>query len=329
MLIRWATMADLPAWRTLAHGYDVFWGPNMRDLWYTGFEPYMKRKIAKTEALVAMDRRSRACLGIVAFSREHRRISFFAVDPAADHDPVAGRLLETALRQLDTCQEIEALLPQGNHPRLWTDREAFLRRGFQAARSDLVVDGRPMCKLRRQADTQTRGHSFHYRFVDYQRQSERAFCPPCNHLPMPDGLVDLAELPHSFATAEAEAQGRLFGKCHVTIKGHYTDFEDLPPAVMAGFMADVGRVGKALRQVTGAVKINYEMHANSSPHLHMHLFPRYLDDDFPSAPIDYRLTRPSPYEDEAEYLWFVGQMQKALFGAEDLPAEKQNSPDQG
>ena len=75
---------------------------------------------------------------------------------------------------------------------------------------------------------------------------------------------------------------------------------------------DVQRAGQALLQVTGAVKIIYEIHGNSMPHLHVHLFPRYLDDAFPSAPIDYRVTTPSPYENPFAFAWFVSQMQQAL-----------------
>lgn len=81
---------------------------------------------------------------------------------------------------------------------------------------------------------------------------------------------------------------------------------------MSGFMYDVQRTAEVLHKITGAVKINYEIHANSGPHTHCHLFPRYLDDDFPSAPIDYRITEPSPYESEEEFLWFFKEMQKLL-----------------
>ena len=81
---------------------------------------------------------------------------------------------------------------------------------------------------------------------------------------------------------------------------------------MAGFMGEVQRVGAALRKVTGAVKINYEMPANTGAHLHIHLFPRYLDDDHPSAPIDYRQNEPAPYEDYDEYLWFIERMREEL-----------------
>ena len=93
---------------------------------------------------------------------------------------------------------------------------------------------------------------------------------------------------------------------------HYFHFEDMPEADAALFMSEVQRVGRALRKVTGAVKINYEMHANSGTHLHIHLFPRYLDDDFPSTPIDYRVSEPAPYKSYEEYLWFVEQMRKEL-----------------
>ena len=129
---------------------------------------------------------------------------------------------------------------------------------------------------------------------------------------MPEGLVEIAELDHAWAVAERRAQGRLFGKCHVMSKLHNELFYDLPEAEMAGFMRDVQRVAGALHRVTGAVKINYEMHGNTGAHLHLHLFPRYLDDDFPSAPIDYRITEPSPYEDEAEFEWFVERMRAEM-----------------
>ena len=46
--------------------------------------------------------------------------------------------------------------------------------------------------------------------------------------------------------------------------------------------------------------------------VHIHLFPRYLDDDFPSAPIDYLVSEPAPYESYEEFLWFVEQMRKEL-----------------
>lgn len=42
------------------------------------------------------------------------------------------------------------------------------------------------------------------------------------------------------------------------------------------------------------------------------LAPRYIDDEFPSELIDYRVTEPAPYESYDEYLWFIEQMRKEL-----------------
>jgi diadenosine tetraphosphate (Ap4A) HIT family hydrolase len=81
---------------------------------------------------------------------------------------------------------------------------------------------------------------------------------------------------------------------------------------MADFMNDVQKVAKALHQVTGAVKINYEIHGNSMPHLHVHLFPRYMEDDFPGAPIQYNLVEPCPYGDDEEFQWFADKIRELL-----------------
>jgi len=157
-----------------------------------------------------------------------------------------------------------------------------------------------------------KGGSFHYRFPDYAKKAQKDCCPCCNHLPMPEGMEDIAILEHSWVTIEPKAQGRLFGKCVVGAKYHSTLFYDMPEVEMANYMREVQKVAKVLHEVTGAVKINYEIHCNSGPHLHCHLFPRYLDDDFPSAPIDYRITEPSPYENDEEYKWFINEMRKGL-----------------
>jgi len=157
-------------------------------------------------------------------------------------------------------------------------------------------------------------YSFHYRYDDYVSESEESNCPCCNNEPQPDGLKDITELEYSWVTAERKAQGRLFGKCHVLSKKHYVHLFEMPKDDLTGFMGDVQKAARALQEVTGAVKINYEIHGNTGAHLHCHLFPRYIDDDFPSAPIDYRVTEPSPYESEEEFQWFFNKMQEKLSG---------------
>jgi diadenosine tetraphosphate (Ap4A) HIT family hydrolase len=70
---------------------------------------------------------------------------------------------------------------------------------------------------------------------------------------------------------------------------HAVDLHDLPTATACAFMRDARRVSRAVACVTGAVKMNYEIHGNSIPHLHMHFFPRYRGDQFEGQPINPRL----------------------------------------
>jgi hypothetical protein len=164
----------------------------------------------------------------------------------------------------------------------------------------------------RPSASEKRGGSFHYNYPEFIKAAEQEFCPACNNEPMPDGQIDIVINDNVWVGGEYPGQGRLFGKLYVMPRKHFFHFEDMPEADAAQFMSEVRRVGNALRKVTGAAKINYEMHANSGAHLHIHLFPRYLDDDFPSAPIDYRITELAPYESYDEYLWFVERMREEL-----------------
>jgi diadenosine tetraphosphate (Ap4A) HIT family hydrolase len=77
-------------------------------------------------------------------------------------------------------------------------------------------------------------------------------------------------------------------------------------------MKDVQKVAKALKEISGAVKINIEQHGNTIPHLHFHIFPRYLDDLHAGKPIDYNITKPPVYESAAEYDFFVNEMRRKL-----------------
>jgi diadenosine tetraphosphate (Ap4A) HIT family hydrolase len=169
-------------------------------------------------------------------------------------------------------------------------------------------------RLTRVANNQLnpKGGSFHYNYPKFDLKSKKENCDVCLNMPMPDHLSDIVELDHSWVITDKKTQGKLFGKCVVGSKYHNIHFYDLPIDEMTLFMSDVQKVAKVLHGLTGAVKINYEIHGNSGPHLHCHLFPRYLDDDFPSAPIDYRITQPSPYKNEDEFQWFLTKLREGL-----------------
>ena len=74
---------------------------------------------------------------------------------------------------------------------------------------------------------------------------------------------------------------------------HAIELHDLALDTAAALMRDMQKVSKAIATVTGPVKINYEIHGNSLPHLHMHFFPRHRGDAFEGRPIDpRRVTQP-------------------------------------
>jgi diadenosine tetraphosphate (Ap4A) HIT family hydrolase len=78
-------------------------------------------------------------------------------------------------------------------------------------------------------------------------------------------------------------------------KIHAVELYDLAEPQAEAFMRDTRRVSAALAEATGAVKLNYEIHGNTLPHLHLHLFPRYPGDLFEGGPIDPREVRAAVY----------------------------------
>jgi diadenosine tetraphosphate (Ap4A) HIT family hydrolase len=89
--------------------------------------------------------------------------------------------------------------------------------------------------------------------------------------------------------------GPMRGYCFLMLIGHAVELHDLPPETAAAFMRDAQRVSAAVQRVTGAVKMNYEIHGNTVPHLHLHVFPRYPGDPFVGGPINPKAIRHSVY----------------------------------
>lgn len=55
----------------------------------------------------------------------------------------------------------------------------------------------------------------------------------------------------------------------------------LPPEGQAAFLADLARLGQAVLEVTGALRINYALFGNLEPALHAHVHPRFADEPEP------------------------------------------------
>lgn len=72
----------------------------------------------------------------------------------------------------------------------------------------------------------------------------------------------------------------------VTAREHVVEPFDLPGLDRRRYVEELLAVARAVRDATGAERMNYEIHGNTVPHLHTHLFPRYPGDPFEGHPID-------------------------------------------
>lgn len=88
----------------------------------------------------------------------------------------------------------------------------------------------------------------------------------------------IAEFASVWITASREAQ--LPGYACVVCKRHVVEPYELPDAERRAFWDESMRAARAIAHVSGAVKMNYGIHGNVIPHLHMHLWPRLVDDPY-------------------------------------------------
>lgn len=105
----------------------------------------------------------------------------------------------------------------------------------------------------------------------------------------------IATLEGSWVTMQELAPAR--GYVCLVSRTHAVELHDLTQEAAAAFMRDAQRLSQSLLAATGAVKINYEIHGNTLPHLHMHFFPRYRGDRFEGRPIDPQSISGTVYAD--------------------------------
>jgi diadenosine tetraphosphate (Ap4A) HIT family hydrolase len=155
--------------------------------------------------------------------------------------------------------------------------------------------------------------SFHHDPDRWLFLAQKENCPYCRKDEDPTGSRTLKLFEHSELCAHAAVP--LKGTCYLITKEHYVELFDLPEDVLLGFLREGQAAARALKEVMGAFKINYEIHGNTVPHLHLHLFPRYLDDPFAGTAIDSGGVEPPVYRED-EFERFVRAMQERLNAVE-------------
>jgi diadenosine tetraphosphate (Ap4A) HIT family hydrolase len=151
--------------------------------------------------------------------------------------------------------------------------------------------------------------SFHQDPDQWLFQAQKENCPYCCKDEDPSQSSTLKLFKYSELCAHPCVC--LKGTCYLITREHYVELFDLDNDVLLGFMKEVQVAARVLKEITGAFKINYEIHGNTVPHLHLHLFPRYVNDPFAGVPIDPISVKPSVYAGD-EFETFVSRMQEKL-----------------
>ncbi len=129
---------DVALWWELSREFDAYVRELVGDLtqWYHGsgngtdlaFAAYMKSKIAKKEAVMAV--KDSECQGVIAFSRANNRITFFGVSHRADFAYVSRSLVDHALGQLNAEKPISVNVMQSSAEMMVQERRMFAEYGF-------------------------------------------------------------------------------------------------------------------------------------------------------------------------------------------------------
>lgn len=142
--------------------------------------------------------------------------------------------------------------------------------------------------------------------VEWESLRSGKSCPICID-GKPTNII--AELNVCYLVAEEKTS--IKGSCALFFKRHAVELYELSLGEAASFISDAQKASKVIHQITGAVKMNYEIHGNTIPHLHMHLFPRYKGDAFENQPINPRISVGDVYA-AGEFAGFVAMIQSAL-----------------
>lgn len=69
------------------------------------------------------------------------------------------------------------------------------------------------------------------------------------------------------------------GYCLLIADPMVGQLNDLTGMAREDFLRDMASLGDAVKDATGAARMNYSIYGNQDPFLHAHVVPRYLDED--------------------------------------------------
>ena len=100
--------------------------------------------------------------------------------------------------------------------------------------------------------------SFHHNPDKWLFQAQKEHCPYCRKDDDPMQSCTLKLFKYSELCAHPQVS--LKGTCYLITQEHYVELFDLNDEVLLGFMREVQIAARVLKDVTGAFRINYEIH---------------------------------------------------------------------
>ena len=155
MNIKNASISDVPTRVSLSKEYDKYvlqLVPTLAE-WYDGnevstpFDAYMRAKIGKGEAFIAVDEDDNCC-GIVAISKSNNAITFFAVSHKCAFERTGDSLLDCALSRLNPYKTTTANIIKSAAKHIEKQRALFHKYDFIFC-ADSVENGVPVSCLQR------------------------------------------------------------------------------------------------------------------------------------------------------------------------------------
>lgn len=129
----------------------------------------------------------------------------------------------------------------------------------------------------------------------WRKLLEGTDCPLCSRGSRP-GVA--AELTSCFVTVDESVGVR--GYCCLVLRQHRVELHELSIAEGAALMRDIQHAARAVQRITGCVKVNYEIHGNVIPHVHVHIVPRYPGDAIEVTGL--------PFNRVASAVWAPGEL---------------------
>ena len=148
----------------------------------------------------------------------------------------------------------------------------------------------------------------------------RYACPTCGF----SLWTPLAEL--GVSTLGLYDDVRFPGRCLLVLREHHDDLALVPAGLLRAYLDDVQRAGRAVREATGADRVNYAVLGNAQPHVHFHLVPRIKAGDPAPEKAPWETPLPRGPLDSVRRRDVRRALVDALWGAEREPSRPTTTP---